>query len=77
MKIYIGTDCSGIEAPIQALDKICKVRQLTYHHSFSSEIDPFSSSYSLSNFSYQFGLEIKNDTFCQWVDEFLTQYESN
>jgi len=41
MKIYIGTDCSGIEAPIQALDNICKGRQLTYHHSFSSEIDPY------------------------------------
>ena len=42
MIIKIGTDCSGIEAPIQALHKICKRRkQLSYHHSFSSEIDPY------------------------------------
>ena len=27
----------------------------------SSEIDPFSNTYSLSKFSSQFGLEIKND----------------
>lgn len=35
--LKIGTDCSGIEAPIQALEKICKVNNLKYEHIFSSE----------------------------------------
>lgn len=33
--IKVGTDCSGIEAPIQALDKL----GIKYEHLFSSEID--------------------------------------
>jgi len=42
MNIRIGTDCSGIEAPIQALDKLVKrFKHLSYHHVFSSEIDPY------------------------------------
>ena len=40
--ITIGTDCSGIEAPIQALNKLVKKhKQLSYNHAFSSEIDPY------------------------------------
>jgi len=35
MKLKIGTDCSGIEAPIQALIKL----NVEYEHVFSSEID--------------------------------------
>ena len=35
--LKIGTDCSGIEAPIQALEKICKKHALKYEHIFSSE----------------------------------------
>ena len=35
--LKIGTDCSGIEAPIQALEKICKKNNLKYEHIFSSE----------------------------------------
>ena len=35
--LRIGTDCSGIEAPIQAIEKICKVYNLEYDHIFSSE----------------------------------------
>ena len=35
--LKIGTDCSGIEAPIQALKKICKKKNLKYEHIFSSE----------------------------------------
>ena len=35
--LRIGTDCSGIEAPIQALEKLCKAYNLKYDHIFSSE----------------------------------------
>jgi site-specific DNA-cytosine methylase len=42
MEIRIGTDCSGIEAPIQAIRSVCETHpHLSYHHSFSSEIDPY------------------------------------
>jgi DNA (cytosine-5)-methyltransferase 1 len=37
MIIKIGTDCSGIEAPIQALKKM----KVKFKHEFSSEIDKF------------------------------------
>ena len=41
-QISIGTDCSGIEAPIQAMNKIVKsYTHLSYDHVFSSEIDPY------------------------------------
>jgi DNA (cytosine-5)-methyltransferase 1 len=33
----VGTDCSGIEAPIQALDKLSNKYNITYSHEFSSE----------------------------------------
>jgi DNA (cytosine-5)-methyltransferase 1 len=33
--IRVGTDCSGIEAPIQALHRL----KIDYHHCFSSDID--------------------------------------
>jgi DNA (cytosine-5)-methyltransferase 1 len=33
--LRVGTDCSGIEAPIQALNRL----GLPYHHCFSSDID--------------------------------------
>lgn len=36
-ELTIGTDCSGIEAPIQAL----KQMNIPYHHVFSSETDKF------------------------------------
>ena len=35
--LRVGTDCSGIEAPIQAMEKICKDYNLKYDHIFSSE----------------------------------------
>ena len=35
--LKIGTDCSGIEAPIQALEKL----NICYNHVFSSEINKF------------------------------------
>ena len=51
MKINIGTDCSGIEAPIQAVEKLCKkYKQLSYHHSFSSEIDKYAISCIRENY---------------------------
>lgn len=35
--IKIGTDCSGIEAPIQALENL----GIPYRHVFSCDIDPY------------------------------------
>jgi DNA (cytosine-5)-methyltransferase 1 len=46
-KLKIGTDCSGIEAPIQALIKL-KIRHV---HLFSSEIDKFARESILANYS--------------------------
>jgi len=47
--IKIGTDCSGIEAPIEALKKICNVHDLSYEHIFSSEIDKYAVQYIKDN----------------------------
>ena len=41
MNINVGTDCSGIEAPIQAIHKLMKKYNISYTHKFSSEIDPY------------------------------------
>ena len=35
--VKVGTDCSGIEAPIQALKKL----KISYSHEFASEIDKY------------------------------------
>ena len=37
MKIKVGTDCSGIEAPIQALKKL----KINFDHIFSSEVNKY------------------------------------
>jgi len=47
--IKIGTDCSGIEAPIEALKKICNVYDLSFEHIFSSEIDKYAVQYIKDN----------------------------
>ena len=47
--LKIGTDCSGIEAPIQALKNICKNYNLSYNHVFSSEIDKYAIEYIKAN----------------------------
>ena len=39
--IKIGTDCSGIEAPIHAMNNICKKYKKKYKHVFSSDIDKY------------------------------------
>jgi DNA (cytosine-5)-methyltransferase 1 len=42
MIIKVGTDCSGIEAPIEALKCLCdKYENIKYKHIFSSEKDKF------------------------------------
>jgi DNA (cytosine-5)-methyltransferase 1 len=46
MKIKIGTDCSGIEAPIQALHKL----KIDYSHEFSSDIDVYAKESILANY---------------------------
>ena len=47
--IKIGTDCSGIEAPIEALKKICDKYDLSFTHVFSSEIDKYALQYIKDN----------------------------
>ena len=50
MVLRIGTDCSGIEAPIEAIKKICKTYPiLDYKHVFSSEIDEYAITYIKDN----------------------------
>ncbi len=45
--IKIGTDCSGIEAPIQALIKL----KVPFIHEFSCEIDPYAKKSILANYN--------------------------
>lgn len=46
----IGTDCSGIEAPIQAMEKIKKKYNIDYFHQFSSEICDYAKKCILENY---------------------------
>ena len=48
--ITIGTDCSGIEAPIQALKNL----GINFKHIFSSEIDKFAKQSLLANYDPEF-----------------------
>ncbi len=48
--LRIGTDCSGIEAPIQALKKLQKIYKFDYEHIFSSEIDKYARESLLANY---------------------------
>jgi DNA (cytosine-5)-methyltransferase 1 len=45
--LRVGTDCSGIEAPIQALERL----GISYHHCFSSDIDEHCRSSIIANYS--------------------------
>lgn len=47
-KIKIGTDCSGIEAPLQALKQL----GITYQHMFASEIDEKIRNMAIKNYGY-------------------------
>lgn len=47
--IKIGTDCSGIEAPIEALKNISNIYNLKFTHIFSSEIDKYALQYIKDN----------------------------
>ena len=47
--IKIGTDCSGIEAPIEALKNICNKYDLSFEHEFSSEISEYATEYIKNN----------------------------
>jgi len=50
MNIRIGTDCSGIEAPIEALKKIkANYKDITYTHVFSSETNEYAIKYIKEN----------------------------
>ena len=39
--LKVGTDCSGIEAPIEALKKIKSKYGINFNHSFSSETNEY------------------------------------
>ena len=41
VKVKVGTDCSGIEAPIEALKKIKSKYSVDFEHSFSSETNKY------------------------------------
>jgi len=50
MNIRIGTDCSGIEAPIEALKKICnRYKDIKFQHIFSSETNQYAIKYINEN----------------------------
>ena len=50
MILTIGTDCSGIEAPIEALKRVCSTYpKLNYVHKFSSEINEYAIKYIKEN----------------------------
>ena len=52
--LKIGTDCSGIEAPIEALKNICNKYDLSYEHEFSSEISEYATEYIKNNHRMSF-----------------------
>jgi len=47
--LRIGTDCSGIEAPIEAIKKISSKYKINFKHIFSSDIDKFAIKYIKEN----------------------------
>jgi len=47
--LKIGTDCSGIEAPLEALHNICNKYDLSFEHEFSSEISEYAIKYINNN----------------------------
>ena len=59
--LRIGTDCSGIEAPIEAIKKISSKYKINFKHMFSSEIDKFAIKYIKENHDPDFLFnDIKN-----------------
>ena len=59
--LKIGTDCSGIESPIEAMNKISCKYNINFKHVFSSDIDKFATKYIKTNHNpeYLFN-DIKN-----------------
>ena len=49
MIIKVGTDCSGIEAPIHALNNIVKKHNIKYKHGFACDIDNYVIQYHKNN----------------------------
>ena len=47
----MGTDCSGLDTPIAALEEILLGRNRQIHHVFSSECDPMTLKILLHNFT--------------------------
>tara|TARA_B100000900_G_scaffold379236_1_gene364006 strand:- start:696 stop:1619 length:924 start_codon:yes stop_codon:yes gene_type:complete len=59
--LKIGTDCSGIEAPIEAMKKISCKHNINFKHMFSSEIDKFATKYIQANHNPEYLFDdIKN-----------------
>ena len=49
--LRVGTDCSGLDTPIAALEEILLGRNRRIHHVFSSELDPKTRQILLHNFT--------------------------
>ena len=49
--LRVGTDCSGLDTPIAALEEILLGRNRQIHHVFSSELDPKTLKILLHNFT--------------------------
>ena len=49
--LRVGTDCSGLDTPIAALEEILLGRNRQIHHVFSSECDPMTLKILLDNFT--------------------------
>ena len=52
--LKVGTDCSGLDTPIAALEEILKGRNRRIHHVFSSENDPKTLQILLNNFTPEY-----------------------
>ncbi|MDP7647102.1 MAG: DNA (cytosine-5-)-methyltransferase, partial [Candidatus Woesearchaeota archaeon] len=69
----VGTDCSGMEAPIQALDNL----QANYEHTFSSDNDPKVQATIKANFKpcrIDGDITVRNVSQCPYVDVYVAGF---
>tara|TARA_R110001583_G_scaffold73458_1_gene204390 strand:+ start:467 stop:1396 length:930 start_codon:yes stop_codon:yes gene_type:complete len=75
--IKIGTDFSGIEAPIYAIKNICKIYDLKFSHIFSSEICDYCIKYIKTNHNPKIifnDINIRKDTDIPYVDIYVAGF---
>ncbi|MDP7647377.1 MAG: DNA (cytosine-5-)-methyltransferase, partial [Candidatus Woesearchaeota archaeon] len=69
----VGTDCSGMEAPIQAVDNL----QVKYQHTFSSDNDPMVQATIRANFKpcqIDGDITVRNVSQCPYVDVYVAGF---